>query len=142
MRKDIKEKIMKNKESALQCAGFLCSHPELCFEEFSEWFTRYLCDKFLLTPEELVTDNFYEICQLSAEKAAHLPKGLLDASELASKCGGATTAMNKKVLFLLAVNREYGITITAEEGVQIETFTELQKMVYAKLRADNGRTGF
>ena len=139
MRKDIKEKIMKNKESALQCAGFLCSHPELSFEEFSGWFTRYLCDKFLLTPEELVTDNFYEICQLSAEKAAHLPKGLLDASELASKCGGATTAMNKKVLFLLAVNREYGITITAEEGVQIETFTELQKMVYIKLRADKMR---
>jgi len=50
--------------------------------------------------------------------------------------------MNKKVLFLLAVNREYGITITAEEGVQIETFTELKKMVYAKLQADKGKTDF
>lgn len=41
----------------------------------------------MLEPEELVTDDFYEICQLSADKAAHLPKGMLDASALASKCG-------------------------------------------------------
>ena len=95
----------------------------------------YLCEKFLLTPEELTTDNFYEICQLSAEKASNLPKGLLDASELASKCGGATTAMNKKVLFLLAVNREYGIVINADESVRIETFTELKRLVYDKLNA-------
>ncbi len=110
------------------------AQPELTYEEFDRLFTLYLCEKFMLTPDELVTDNFYEICQLSAEKASNLPKGLLDASELASKCGGATTAMNKKVLFLLAVNREYGIVIDAKESVQIETFTELKRLVYNKLQ--------
>lgn len=133
MRKDIKETIMKNKKSALHHADFILKHPDLSFDEFSRRFTLYMCDKFMLTEKELVTDNFYEICQLSAEKAAHLPKGMLDASELASKCGGATTAMNKKVLFLLAVNREFQIEITAEESISIDTFTDLKELVYKKL---------
>lgn len=59
-------------------------------------FLQYMCAKFLLEPEEITTDNFYEICQISAEKAAKRPHGELDAAEAASKCGGATTAMNKK----------------------------------------------
>ena len=126
---------MRLKESASQYADSILKQRGLDFDTFSELFTLYLCNKFMLTPEELTTDNFYEICQLSAEKASNLPKGLLDASELASKCGGATTAMNKKVLFLLAVNREYGIVINADESVRIETFTELKRLVYDKLNA-------
>lgn len=134
MRKDIKETIMRLKESASEYADSILKKDGISYDEFSELFTNYLCSKFMLTPEEIVTDDFYEICKLSAEKASSLPKGLLDASELASKCGGATTAMNKKVLFLLAVNREYGIVINADESVQIETFTELKQLVYNKLQ--------
>lgn len=134
MRKDIKEQILKNKKSAQQRADFLLNHPNLDWDTFSGEFTMYLCEKFMLVPEEITTDHFYEICQLSADKAANLPKGLLDASELASKCGGATTAMNKKILFLLAVNREFQIDIQAEESVQIETLTQLKQLVYTKMR--------
>ena len=133
MRKDIKQKIMQKKESAQKCVDSILNQEPLTYDAFDHLFTLYLCDKFMLTPQELVTDDFYEICQLSAEKASHLPKGLLDASELASKCGGATTAMNKKVLFLLAVNREYGIGIEAEESVKVDTFTELKQLVYEKI---------
>ena len=133
MRKDIKNQILQLKESAQQCADSILNQDPLTYEYFEEQFTRYLCNKFMLKPQELVTDNFYEICQLSADKAAHLPKGMLDAAELASKCGGATTAMNKKVLFFLAVNRELHVEISAEESVQVDTFTQLKQLVYAKL---------
>lgn len=134
MRKDIKKQILERKASAQKCADCLLNQKQLTYNMFEHYFTLYLCDKFMLEPEELVTDNFYEICQLSADKAAHLPKGMLDVSELASKCGGATTAMNKKVLFLLAVQREYGIRIVAEESVMIDTFSELKQLVYDKLK--------
>ena len=134
MRKAIKEAILSRKKSAQQCADFLLHRENLTFSEFDDTFTGYLCDKFMLEREELTTDDFYALCQKSAEKASQLPPGLLDASELASKCGGATTAMNKKVLFLLAVNRELGVKITAEEGVAIDTFSQLKQLVYDKLR--------
>lgn len=141
MRKAIKEAILNRKKSAEQYAGFLLHREELTFREFDDAITGYLCDKFMLEREDLVTDDFYVICQLSAEKAAHLPPGLLDASELASKCGGATTAMNKKVLFLLALNREIGVAITAEESVTIDTFTQLKALVYDKLKNNQKRMG-
>ncbi len=134
MRKDIKEQILEKKKSAARYADFILKKENLSREEFDRAFTMYLCEKFMLEPAEITTDNFYEICQLSADKAANLPKGALDAAELASKCGGATTAMNKKVLFLLAVNREYGITIAAEESVKVETFSELKELVWRKLQ--------
>ena len=133
-RKEIVRLIKDLKESAQKCADSILQDPALDFEGFDRIFTRYLCYKFMLNPAELTTDDFYEICQLSAEKSSSLPKGMLDAAELASKCGGATTAMNKKVLFLLNVNETYQITITAEESVKIETFTQLKQLIYSKLQ--------
>lgn len=41
--------------------------------------------------------------------------------------------MNKKILFFLAVQREYGIRIVAEESVRIDTFSELKQLVFDKL---------
>lgn len=134
MRKDIKAQILAKKESALRFADSILQKRGLSYEEFDEAFTSYLCEKFMLEKSELITDNFYEICQLSADKAAHLPKGMLDAAELASKCGGATTAMNKKVLFMLAVKRDYRLEISAEESARVDTFTELKELVYGKLQ--------
>lgn len=133
MRKDIKTLILQNKESALKYADLILNKEDLSYEEFENLFLQYLCGKFMISHQEIYTDNFYEICQVSAEKACKLPKGLLDASELASKCGGATTAMNKKILFIMAVKREYHIDIIAEESALIETFSELKQLVYYKL---------
>ncbi len=137
MRKDIKEKILQQKkDSELYIKMIREGRKSLSRDVFGHLFLQYMCAKFLLDPQEIVTDNFYEICQISAEKAAKRPHGELDAAESASKCGGATTAMNKKILFLLAVNREYDINITAEDSVQIDTFTQLCDCVYQKLREE------
>ncbi len=133
-RKDIVKLIKNLKESAQECADSILKKPDIGYEEFADYFTKYLCFKYMLDPSEITTDNFYEICRLSAEKSSHLPKGMLDAAELASKCGGATTAMNKKVLFLLNVNETFGITITAEESVKIDTFSELKKLIFDKIK--------
>ncbi|WP_288775820.1 hypothetical protein [uncultured Eubacterium sp.] len=134
MRKAIKEKILQQKKDSQFYVKMICEgQSSLSREVFGSLFLQYMCAKFLLEPEEITTDNFYEICQISAEKAAKRPHGELDAAEAASKCGGATTAMNKKILFLLAVNREYGINVTAEDSVQIDTFTQLCDCIYQKL---------
>ena len=134
IRKEVKENILKQKkDSHIYLQMIKEKGQNLTREAFGELFLRYMCAKFLLELEEITTDNFYEICQISAEKASKLPRGSIDAAEAASKCGGATTAMNKKILFLLAVNREYGITLTADDSVQIDTFTQLCDAVYQKI---------
>ena len=133
MRKDIKNKLLQKKESAAVYVDFILKHTDLSYEQFEDYFTEYVCDKFVLEKNEINTDDFYKICAYSVEKIAGLPTLQRDAALTASRCGGATTAMNKKVLFLLSVNREYSIQITPEESMKIDTFTQLKKLVYEKV---------
>ena len=120
---------MQKKESAAVYVDLILKHTDLSYEQFEDYFTEYLCDKFVLEKNEINTDDFYKICAYSVEKIAGLPTLQRDAALTASRCGGATTAMNKKVLFLLSVNREYSIQITPEESMKIDTFT----LVYEKV---------
>lgn len=135
MRKEIKEKILNNKlrneEYILKIKD---SKSNMTYNEFFEIFKRYVASKFFLEMEEIVVDNFYEICQLSVDKVINLPPGTIDASALASKCGGATDAMNKKILFIIAVKRELGIDITPEESVQMDTLQQIAMLVYRKVK--------
>lgn len=138
MRKGIKEKILRQKRDSDQYRKSILNSKNLNQKDFSRLFFYYMCAKFSLEPEEITTDNFYEICQISAEKIAKMPHGELDAAENASKCGGATTAMNKKILFLLAVNREFGIRLSADDSVSINTYKELCECVYGKIKEKMG----
>ena len=122
---------MQKKESATVYVDLILKHTDLSYEQFEDYFTEYLCDKFVLEKNEINTDDFYKICAYSVEKIAGLPASQRDAALTASRC--ATTAMNKKVLFLLSVNREYSIQITPEESMKIDTFTQLKKLVYEKV---------
>lgn len=132
MRKVWKEELLQAKGQAAGFAAALSSGETMDRIQFSGLFRAYLCAKFMLDPDEIQTDDFYAICQLSAEKAARFPKGALDAAELASKCGGATTAMNKKVLFLMALKRELDIDISPEEGAVVDRLSQLVALVYEK----------
>lgn len=133
MRKALKEELLRAKGRAAGFAAALSEGNAMDRAQFDGLFRAYLCAKFMLEPAEIQTDDFYAICQLSAEKAARFPKGALDAAELASKCGGATTAMNKKVLFLMALNRELGAAISPEEGAAVDRLSQLTELVYGRL---------
>lgn len=132
MRKALKEELLRAKGQVADFAAALSGGGPMDRTQFDRLFRAYLCAKFMLEPEEIQTDDFYAICRLSAEKAARFPKGALDAAELASKCGGATTAMNKKVLFLMALKRELGIDISPEEGAAVDRLSQLMELVYEK----------
>lgn len=137
IRKNIKMRVLEGRNAAEWYAEEILSTPDIDVTQFRSSFLNYLCSKFLLKPSEITTDNFYEICQISVKKAAKMSPGALDAAETASKCGGATTAMNKKVLFIMAVKREFGINISPGESASVETFTALCDCVYNKIKKKN-----
>ena len=134
-RQQIKTALLARKEQSAACARQICDRTYRGQEEFSLLFRRYLCGKFMLELEDLDTDDFYQICQYSVEKASHYPPGSIDAAEFASKCGGATTATNKKVLFIMALRRELQVPITAEEAIGVDLLSQLIAMSYQKLEA-------
>lgn len=132
-RRQILNAILVRKEQAAQTAQQIRARRYRDRAEFACLFQAYLCDKFMLEPEELDTDDFYQICQYSVEKASHYPPGSIDAAEFASKCGGATSATNKKVLFIMALRRELEIPISVEEAVASDLLSQLIFICYEKL---------
>lgn len=132
-RRQITAGILAQKNRAAQWAEKMKGHQYSSPEEFACLFTNYLCAKFMLAPEELDTDDFYRICQYSVERASQFPPGFIDAAEFASKCGGATSATNKKVLFIMALHREIGIPLEVEEVVPVNLLSQLIHLCYRKL---------
>ena len=132
-RADIKNQILNRKERARFCTKYIQDQPEIKKEEFDQVFTEYFCAKLLLEICDINTDDFYELCQISVKKNGKLREEAVDEALIASKCGGATTAMSKKVLFLLAVNEEFQCQITSEQSIEIDTFTKLKETVYEAL---------
>lgn len=132
-RQQIKAAILARKEQSAQLAEQIRTRQFQGQAEFARLFQAYLCGKFMLEAEDLDTDDFYQICQYSVEKASHYPPGSIDAAEFASKCGGATTATNKKVLFIMALRRELDIPISVEEAVAVDLLSQLIALCYHKL---------
>ena len=64
MRKAIKEKILQQKKGSQFYVKMICEgQSSLSREVFGRLFLQYMCAKFLLEPEEITTDNFYEFCR-------------------------------------------------------------------------------
>ena len=133
MRRDIKDRILKVKNISGQYAQQILSAENIGYEDFCGLFRLYMCSKFLLEPEEITTDDFYEICRISADKISGMPRTYYDEAREASNCSGATTALNKKVLFMLALKEELGTEISPQENEQIDTWSDLCCSVYGKL---------
>lgn len=134
MRKDIKEKILKEKKDSLKYVQYIRNNKNMDKNQFSEIFVEYLYNKLFILKSEVNTNNIYEICKYSVDKISKLPKNIRDSSEYASKCGGATTAINKKALLLIAIRREFEIDFDGMVAANIETVEELVNLVYSKLR--------
>ena len=73
MRKAIKEKILQQKKGSQFYVKMICEgQSSLSREVFGRLFLQYMCAKFLLAPEEITTDNYYEICQKTVCRLIHL----------------------------------------------------------------------
>ena len=134
-RSAIMREILSHKGTAAGCAEKINAGTYRNLDEFSKLFREYLKGKFILENADLACDDFYQICQRSVERASRYPPGVIDASEFASRCGGATTAANKKVFFMLALRQELRIPLTDEEAVAVDTLSGLISLCYRKLEA-------
>lgn len=62
-----------------------------------------------------------------------MSKELVREFDLAKSCDGATSAMAKKVLLLLSIQRELDIQIPAEQAAKDITLTQLAELVWTEL---------
>lgn len=84
------------------------------------------------------TEDILELAQQSVETIAHLQKGGLKFKDHSGTCGSVSSAVTKKILFLIALQKALGITFEKHEAADIETVSDLTERVKIHLFAKKG----
>lgn len=134
MDKQIKERLLQSKKAAAEEAAAILAEKELSEQSLAKHLKRYLQCKFMLEEQECVSDCIDELSEASIAKSLKLSKELLKEVDIATSCEGATSATIKKVLFFMAVQRELGIRLPADEIAGVETIGDLAKLVFPALK--------
>ena len=104
---------------------------EKTFDRLSDEF-----NKLGVTGRKLCIVSDSNVARLYADdvaKAIKLSKEQAIAYDNKASCDGATSAMNKKVLLLMAIQKELNIKFPLDEVVQIKDTKKLTSVVYRQL---------
>ena len=97
--------------------------------------TQYVLDKFLLTGEDLAeTDSFDGLTERSLARSMQVSPELVKEFDTAQSCDGATSAMAKKVLLFMTLERELGLQLPALETARVKTLEDISQMVFRTMQ--------
>ncbi|MDF3000366.1 MAG: hypothetical protein K0Q48_485 [Bacillota bacterium] len=114
-------------------------HKLMPREDLSLMIRIFLAKKFLLEriPDE--TESIYDLAEESLSLL--LKKDVSEINELQSGCSGATSAMAKKVLFLMALQRALNIKFAEEAVADIRTVESMTEACYHAILQQNKENG-
>lgn len=109
----------------------------LTYEMLHEELYRYILVKFLLTDgDRPANDSFSDLTELSLAKSMKVSPALVEEFDTARSCDGATSAMAKKVLLYLAIQRALNIELPARESATVKTMHDVSRMVWKAMQAN------
>ena len=132
--KKIKNSLISHREHAREQIDYIRAHPDLNAEELHSHIYDYVLYKYNLFGE---VDDVYvlnDLAELSVAKALKLSREQSIAFDNKATCDGATSAMNKKVLLLMAIQKELEIQFPLGEVVGIKNTHLLADAVCRQLQ--------
>lgn len=132
----IKNHLISHREHAQHQIDYIKEHPHMGEDELHTYIYDYVLYKYNLFGE--VSDVYVldDLAELSVAKAIKLSKEQAIAYDNKASCDGATSAMNKKVLLLMAIQKELNIKFPLDEVVQIKDTKKLTSVVYRQLNGE------
>lgn len=92
---------------------------------------KYVYAKYLLDDDR--EDGIAELTKSSIARAIKLDKRLMEDVDMAAECTGSTSAMRKKVLLLMAMQKDFGVQLDPVQASDAETLAELAQLIYDEL---------
>lgn len=132
----IKNHLISHREHAQHQIDYIKAHRHMEENELHTYIYDYVLYKYNLFGE--VSDVYVldDLAELSVAKAIKLSKEQAIAYDNKASCDGATSAMNKKVLLLMAIQKELNIKFPLDEVVQIKDTKKLTSVVYRQLNGE------
>lgn len=130
---NIKKVILSSKKAAAEDMAAIHSQSPLTKSFFSEKLRGFVLHKFMLKEEDLASDDFNSITELSLSKSMKISPELVKEFDLAKSCDGVSSAMAKKVLLFMAIQRELGIQLPAMASARITTIHDLAELAWNEM---------
>lgn len=102
----------------------------------------FVLHRYMLSDESGLPDDFDALTELSLSQSMKISPELVKEFDLAKSCDGATSAMAKKVLLFMTIQRELGIELPAMETARLKSLLQLADLAWSEmLRAEcwNGK---
>ena len=129
----IKNHLISHREHAQHQIDYIKAHRHMEEDELHTYIYDYVLYKYNLFGEVADVYVLDDLAELSVAKAIKLSKEQAIAYDNKASCDGATSAMNKKVLLLMAIQKELNIKLPLDEVVQIKDTKKLTSVVYRQL---------
>lgn len=129
----IKNHLISHREHAQHQIDYIKAHRHMEEDELHTYIYDYVLYKYNLFGEVADVYVLDDLSELSVAKAIKLSKEQAIAYDNKASCDGATSAMNKKVLLLMAIQKELNIKFPLDEVVQIKDTKKLTSVVYRQL---------
>ena len=129
----IKTHLISHREHAQHQIDYIKAHRHMEEDELHTYIYDYVLYKYNLFGEVADVYVLDDLAELSVAKAIKLSKEQAIAYDNKASCDGATSAMNKKVLLLMAIQKELNIKFPLDEVVQIKDTKKLTSVVYRQL---------
>ena len=95
---------------------------------------QYVLAKYLLTEEEAAQAGTFDgLVELSLSKSMQVSPELVAEFDTARSCDGTTSAMAKKVLLFMAIQRALEIELPAQASARIRTLDDLAQLAWDTL---------
>ncbi len=130
---NIKEKLSDGRSHAMQCIKYIKERNCKTIEELHQQIYSYVLYKYNLFGEVKDVFKLDDLAQMSVAKAIKLSKEQAIEFDNNGSCEGTTSAMNKKVLLLMAIQKELSIKFPMEKTAYITTTKELASAVWQEL---------
>ena len=129
----IKNHLISHREHAQHQIDYIKAHRHMEEDELHTYIYDYVLYKYNLFGEVADVYVLDDLAELSVAKAIKLSKEQAIAYDNKASCDGATSAMNKKVLLLMAIQKELNLKFPLDEVVQIKDTKKLTSVVYRQL---------
>lgn len=129
----IKNHLISHREHAQHQIDYIKAHRHMEEDELHTYIYDYVLYKYNLFGEVADVYVLDDLAELSVAKAIKFSKEQAIAYDNKASCDGATSAMNKKVLLLMAIQKELNIKFPLDEVVQIKDTKKLTSVVYRQL---------
>ncbi len=131
----------KEKNDLLQLKRLLSEHDTIDTEEVYKYLKSFLCHRFDLEEVSCETDDILELAELSIAKREQLIyEGKLSEEEAPNLCSGASTALSKKILFLLTLEKTLNIEFLPEDIPFIKSIKDICEYLVNKKKGFDKKT--